>query len=304
MKSLKNINFIYKFFYILLFFLKEISSKPLTTSLRCLQVNEFNNLTYGEKTIGDKKKCFSVSKNCCFINITYYYGDYLLKHEYCNYLDVNITEFEQFLYDLYNDDEMFYANFTAHNFQMYETIGRNNEINLTSKLNCFLGPQSYEEYSTYVVNNCKQFVDGVCMGKKNNTQFNEFMAGFHKNYSNAYCNKREEGKKCVKYNGTRANDKMVKPLMDELVAYLQVDNINETYMVNYSNTNVDIDTEMDEEDGSSTFSNCWKDDDVIVKYCIPRPNVTISVECPVGYVFQEFLLYNKILLFILFLILF
>ena len=81
---------------------------------------------------------------------------------------------------------MYYANFTAHNLDMYETIGRNLETKLTDTLNCFIGPKNYEEYSTYVVNNCKEFVDGVCTGKKNNTQFNEFMSGFHKNYSQAY----------------------------------------------------------------------------------------------------------------------
>ena len=290
-----------KILFFLLFLITFVSSKP-SESIRCLQVNEYNGLYKGEKIIGNKSKCFSVSNNCCFINLTFYYGDYLLKHEYCNYLNVNITEFQQFLYDLYNDDEMFYANFTAHNLDMYETIGRNLETKLTDDLNCFIGPQSYEEYSTYDVYNCKEFVDGVCTGRKNNTQFNEFMSGFHKNYSNAYCNKKEEGKKCIKYNGTRANDKMVKPLMDELAAYLQAD--NDTYVIFYNNTNVEIDTEEDEEDGSSTFLDQWIKDEVVIKNCTKRPEVFVSVECPEGYVYQEFLLNNKILLFILILILF
>ena len=229
--------------------------------------------------------------------MTYNYGDYPLKHEFCYHLNVNITEFQQFLYDMYNDDEMFYANFTAHNLDMYQTIGRNLETKLTDSLNCFIGPQSNEEYSTYVDNNCKEFVDGVCTGKKNTTQFNEFMSGFHKNYSNAYCNKKEEGKKCIKYNGTRANDKMVRPLLIELADYLQAD--NDTYIVYYNNTNVDIDTEEDEEDGSSTFLDQWIKDDKVIKNCTQRPNVTVYVECPPGYVYQEFLIHNKILLFIL-----
>ena len=128
------------------------------------------------------------------------------------------------------------------------------------------------------------------------------MSGFHKNYSNAYCNKKEEGKKCIKYNGTRANDKMVRPLLMELADYLQAD--NDTYIVYYNNTNVDIDTEEDEEDGSSTFLDQWIKDDKVIKNCTQRPNVTVYVECPPGYVYQEFLIHNKILLFILFLILF
>ena len=305
MKNYKNINYIHIFNYILLFLLKIISSKKLTSSLRCLQVNQFNNLTNGEKTIGNKDKCFKVSTNCCFINLTYNYGDYLLKHEYCNHLEGNSTKFEQFLYDLFNDDEMFYANFTAHNYETYTTIGRNLEKNLTDTLNCFIGPKSYEEYSTYVVNNCKEFVDGVCTGKKNNTQFNEFVSGFHKNYSNVYCNKKEEGQKCIIYNGTRANDKMVKPLMDELVEYLQADNPDETYVVPNDNPNVDINTEYDEEDGNSTFLDSWMRDDVVIKKCIERPVVQVSVICPDGHDnFKIFFIYYKFLFFILLLIFF
>jgi len=299
------ITFIYiknNILFFLIFLIKLISSKKQTQSISCLKVNEYNGIINGEKTIGDKNKCFKVSNNCCFINLTYNYGDYPLKHEFCYHLNVNITEFQQFLYDMYNDDEMFYANFTAHNLDMYQTIGRNLETKLTDSLNCFIGPQSNEEYSTYVDNNCKEFVDGVCTGKKNTTQFNEFMSGFHKNYSNAYCNKKEEGKKCIKYNGTRANDKMVRPLLMELADYLQAD--NDTYIVYYNNTNVDIDTEEDEEDGSSTFLDQWIKDDKVIKNCTQRPNVTVYVECPPGYVYQEFLIRNKILLFILFLILF
>ena len=290
-----------KIIFLLLFLFKLISAKD-TPSISCIKANEFNGISKGEKIVGDKNKCFKVSNNCCFINLTFNYGEIPLKHEYCYHLTSNEKAFEQFLHDLYNDDEMYYANFTAHNLEMYETIGRNLEKKLTDSLNCFIGPKNYEEYSTYVVNNCKQFVDGVCTGKKNNTQFNEFMAGFHRNYSNAYCNKKEEGKKCIKYNGTRANDKMVKPLLDELVSYLQAD--NDIYVVPYNNTNVDIAAEVDEEDGSSTFQDCWMKDEKCIKKCIERPNVTIHVECPPGFNFQEFLMFNKILLFIFILIVF
>ena len=296
------LNYSNKILFFLFLILKTISPKKVSTSIRCLQVNQYDGLLNGEKIIGDKQKCFDVSPNCCFINLTFKYGDYLLKHEYCNYLNVNITEFQQFLYDLYNDDEMFYANFTAHNLDMYETIGRNLDTKLIDNLNCFIGPQNFEEYSTFVVNNRQEFVDGICTGKKNTTLFNEFMSGFHRNYSNVYCNKKEEGKKCIKYNGTRANDKMVKPLMDELSSYLQAD--NDTYFVFYNNTNVEIDTEEGEEDGSSTFLDGWYKDDVLIKRCKERPKVSVFVECPPGYVYQEFLIHNKILLFILMLIIF
>ena len=41
---------------------------------------------------------------------------------------------------------------------------------------------------------------------------------------NAYCNKKQDKKKCVRYNGAQGNDKMVKPLLEELADYLQADN--------------------------------------------------------------------------------
>ena len=277
---------------LLLYLVVFIKTAKLTESLKCLQVNQYNNIKNGIKVIGDKKKCFEVSKQCCFINITHYYGDYLLKDEYCNYLNVNITEFRQFLYDMYNDDEMYYANFTAHNLEMYQTIGRNLETKLTDTLNCFIGPRTNEEYSTYVVNNCKEFVDDVCTGVKNSTQFTEFVENFQKNYANAYCNKKEEGQKCIRYDGARANDKMVKPLLDELADYLQAD--NDEYKVVINETNVDIDPDEDDDNGEASFLDHWDFGNKTYKNCTERPIVEVTVECPEGYVYQEFVNFNII----------
>ena len=276
-----------------------IVSAKASESIRCLHVNKYDDIRNGIKVIGDKNKCFKVSKQCCFINITHHYGDYLLQNEYCNYLNVNITEFQQFLYNLYNDDEMYYANFTAHNLEMYQTIGRNLDYKLTDKLNCFIGPKTNEEYSTYVVNNCKEFAHGVCTGVKNSTQFTEFVENFQKNYANAYCNKKEEGKKCIRFDGTRANDKMVKPLLDELADYLQAD--NDEYKVVNNETNVDINPDEDDDDGESTFLDHWNLGNNQTKLCLERPKVEVTIECPEGYVYQEFVNFKliKILLIVL-----
>lgn len=280
------------FFFYISFLIGFIQTAKLTESLKCLKVNKYDDIRNGIKVIGDKNKCFAVSKQCCFINITHYYGDYLLKDEYCNYLNVNITEFEKFLYDMYNDDEMFYANFTAHNLEMYQTIGRNLEKKLTDSLNCFIGPKTNEEYSTYVVNNCKEFVDGVCTGVKNSSRFSEFVENFQKNYASAYCNKKEEKKKCVRYDGTRANDKMIKPLLDELADYLQAD--NDEYKVINNETNVDINPDENDEYGTTTFLDKWDFGNKTYKYCKERPKVEVKVECPVGYVYQEFVNFKLI----------
>jgi len=296
----KIFNFI---IFIILILLNLLNSAKITESIKCLQVNQYNGIKNGIKVIGDKQKCFDVSKQCCFINITHYYGSYLLKHEYCNYLNVNKDEFEKFLNNMYNDDEMFYANFTAHNLEMYQTIGRNLPEKMTERLNCYLGPKSNEEYSTYVVNNCKEFVDGICTGQKNNTEFTDFVENFQKNYAEAYCNKKQDKKKCVRYNGAQGNDKMVKPLLEELADYLQAD--NDEYQVEINETNIDINPDESDDDGNSTYLTYWNLGNNTIKNCLARPNVSVKVECPKGYVYQEFINFKliKYLLFTLVLIL-
>jgi hypothetical protein len=84
-------------------YINSIFSSP--EALQCLQKNVFNNLINSSKIIGSPSICHSVSSQCCFINLTHYYGDYLLTQEYCHHLSVNITEFTKFLQDLYEDDE-------------------------------------------------------------------------------------------------------------------------------------------------------------------------------------------------------
>ena len=252
----------------------------------CFHKNIYDNIRNASKVIGSPSVCHSVSKQCCFINITHYYGDYLLTQEYCNYLNVNINKFQQFLQDLYEDNEKYYANFTAHNLDMYKEIGRNLDYNLIDRLNCFMGPKTYSEYSTYDIYNCKEFKNGICTGPKNNTEMNIFMSNFHSRYSDAYCNKKEEGKKCVMYNGTRGNDKMVLPLMEELRDYLQAD--NDEYLVVNNESNVDINPdEEDDDDGENQFLANWTDNGKFIKDCKPRPEVKVEVICPEGYVGQN-----------------
>ena len=294
---------IYFYFFFLIFLYNSINAAKFssTEALNCFQKNFYNNSENSSKIIGSPSVCHSVSKQCCFINITHYYGDYLLKHEYCNFLNVNKTEFQQFLQDLYEDNEKFYANFTAHNTEMYRTIGRNLDYNLLDKLNCFIGPKTNAEYSTYSVHNCKEFKDGICTGVKNNTEMDIFIKNFHKKYSDAYCNKNEDGRKCVMYNGTRANDKMILPLFEELRDYLQAD--NDEYLVVNNQTNVDINPDAeDEDDGENSFLTNWTINHKFIKHCKPRPEVKIEVICPEGYEFQKYINFSIGFLFFFFLI--
>ena len=289
------------FFTFLLFSFKFINSAKFLSqeAYNCFLKNVENT----SKTIGSPSVCHSVSTQCCFINLTHYYGDYLLTQEYCNYLNVNITEFQKFLQDLYEDDLKHYANFTAHNLDMYRIIGRNLDYNLIEELNCFIGPKSNSEYSTFIVKNCREFKDGICTGEKNNTQMDLFMSNFHQKYSQVYCNKNEDGKKCIRYNGARSNDKLVLPLLEELRDYLQAD--NDEYLVRNNETNVDINPDVGYDDiDEQNFLTNWTLNHKFIKNCKPRPEIKVEVICPEGYVSQSYIKVIFIyLLFYLFFIL-
>ena len=294
--------FFVSFFSIMLFkytYSVVYSSKD---ALSCFQKNTFDNIQNASKKIGSPSVCHSVSTQCCFINITHYYGSYLLTQEYCNYLNVNITEFQQFLQDLYEDDEKFYANYTAHNINNYVTIGRNLDYNLVDRLDCFLGPHTNTEYSTYVTKNCQEFKDDVCTGVKNNTRMNHFVHNFHQKYSDAYCNKNEGNnmQECVRYTGTRSNDKMLMPLLEELRDYLQAD--NDEYVVYNNETNVDIEPEIDSDDDQEfNYMTNWTYNRQFIKNCTDRPEVKVQVICPEGYETQNYIQYNFVfLIFLLF----
>lgn len=268
-------------------------------AFNCFQKNVINKEN-SSKTIGSPSVCHSVSNQCCFINITHYYGDYLLTQEYCNFLNVNITEFQTFLQNLYEDDLKHYANFTAHNLEMYRKLGRNLDYNLVDKLNCFIGPKSNTEYSNFAINNCREFKDGKCIGQKNNTQMDLFMSNFHQKYSDAYCNKKEDKTKCIRYNGIRSNDKMILPLLEELRDYLQAD--NDEYQVLNNETNVDINPDVEYNDeGEQDLLTNWTIEKKFIKKCKQRPEIKVEVICPEGYVSQS---YIKVIFIYLFLNLF
>ena len=74
-RKIKIVNFL--FYYTILF--KHIYSEIKFSSIEafnCLKKNSFDNIINASKLIGSPSVCHSVSKQCCFINITHYYGDY------------------------------------------------------------------------------------------------------------------------------------------------------------------------------------------------------------------------------------
>ena len=85
---------------------------------------------------------------------------------------------------------------------------------------------------------------------------------------------------------------MVKPLLDELADYLQAD--NDEYKVINNETNVDINPDEEDDIGENTFLDRWDLGNKTYKNCTPRPEVEIVVECPEGYVYQEFVNFKLI----------
>ena len=105
---------------------------------------------------------------------------------------------------------------------------------------------------------------------------------------------------CVRYTGTRSNDKMLMPLLEELRDYLQAD--NDEYVVYNNETNVDIEPEIDSDDDQEfNYMTNWTYNRQFIKNCTDRPEVKVQVICPEGYETQNYIQYNFVfLIFLLF----
>ena len=105
----------------------------------------------------------------------------------------------------------------------------------------------------------------------------------------------------MRYDGTRANDKMILPLLEELRDYLQAD--NDEYLVVNNETNIDINPDVGYDDnGENNFISNWTLNHTIIKHCKPRPEVKIDIICPEGYIGQNFIIV-KLFYFFIFLLL-
>ena len=98
------------------------------------------------------------------------------------------------------------------------------------------------------------------------------------------------------YNGTRSNDKMVLPLLEELRDYLQAD--NDEYLVVLNETNVDINPDvLTDDDGENNYLTNWTINHKFFKDCKPRPEVKVEVICPEGYIYQNHIKLSFVYLF-------
>lgn len=272
----------------MLLIISKINSLSKKVHKQCAAQNRFFP-KLGEARVADPTVCTSVDSQCCFINLTHRYGDHQINSYFCGALTKKQEEFLTHFTNLYNDDLLNYANFTGNNYDLFKKYGRNLNQSTRDMFNCYYGPSSFQEYSTYRDRNCAKFKDGECLYVKNRTSFREFVRDYQVNYSALYCPKKDVDGKCISYRGTRANDKMVRPLFMDLINYLQAD--EDAYNIVNTFTNIDIYTEEDEDDSNTdTVIKAWYDSNgKVIKNCTERPAINFSIICPESFKGSRFL---------------
>ena len=207
--------------------------------------------------------------------MTYSYINFDVSSQYCASLSGNLDDFKEYLNNLYQDDVYFFANYTYRHKANYKNLGRQLDYNYTQNYSCYKAP-SKQNYSTYLYNNCGQFDGhGGCLFEKDTYYFSNFTNAFYRNYSEEYCNKFEKGK-CLMYNGTKSNNAMVRPLLQDLIGYLHIDEPD--YVFDQSDDVVDINP--DDED---TITERWP-----TGFCKDIPKISSDIVCPSSYVYGNY----------------
>ena len=270
--------FLLIFFYIFIDKLSYIlSAKRSADDLKCLKANKWQDLISSTKTISDPSTCTKISKNCCYVNMTYSYINFDVSSQYCFSLSGSIDEFKEYLENLYQDDLYYFANFTYRNKYEMRYLGRQFENSYLDNYKCWKAP-TQKMYSTYMYNNCGQFSHGQCLFEKDKTYFQTFTESFYRAYSTEYCNKESGDGKCIMYNGTRSNNAMVRPLLKDLIDYLHIDEPN--YETEIGDGIIEIDP-----DGEESIKELWKN-------CEEIPKVNFEVICPSSYVYGNYISIN------------
>ena len=270
----------YSFLIILLFPFTLSARSP--DDLKCIQKNKWQDLINSTKTISDPSDCTSVSKQCCFINITYSYINVNVSSQYCFSLDGNVDKFKEYITNLYQDNIYNFANYTYRNKDKYRWIGRQFDEPFFTNFTCFMPPHK-SNYSTYLFQNCGKFDGGKCLFEKDVNYFGNFTEKFYENYTGDYCRKKGDDGKCIKYTGSRANNAMIRPLMLDLIEYLHIDDPH----YDYEGENDIVEFNPDDE---NSIIEKWEN-------CSPIPKVDIQLICPEDFKSAKFIKWNILILF-------
>lgn len=251
------------------FFLNVLCGRP-SNDLKCIKANTWQDLISSTKTIKSSSTCTKISDNCCWINMTYSYINFDVSSQYCFSLSGSIEEFKTYIENLYQDDLLYFANYTYRNKYDYRYRGRQLDYNYTKDYKCWKAP-SKTNYSTYLYNNCGKFENGACLFEKDTKYFTSFTQSFFRSYSQDYCNKKSKDDKCIMYNGTRSNNAMVRPLLKDLIDYLHIDDPD--YKFEASDDVVEFNPDEEE-----TIRERWPNNT-----CTDIPKVSFDIVCPTKY---------------------
>ena len=241
-----------------------------SSDLKCIKANTWQNLISSTKVIASPTTCTKVADNCCWINMTYNYINFDVSSQYCFSLSGPIEEFKTYIENLYQDDLLYFANYTYRNKYDMRYLGRQLDYNYTENNTCWKAP-SKQNYSTYLYNNCGQFKNGACLEEKDTNYFGNFTQSFYRYSSSDYCNKKSGDDKCIMYNGTRSNNAMVRPLLKDLIDYLHIDDPD--YVFNSTDDVIEFNPDQEE-----TIRERWP-----ANFCVDIPKVSFDIVCPTKY---------------------
>lgn len=258
------------------------TSKRTASDLKCLKKNKFQDTATSTKTITDSSECTSVSSQCCYINMTYNYINYHLSSQYCASLSGNIEQFKEYLNNMYQDDLYQFANYTYRNREKYKSIGRELDDDYYKDY-VYYSPPTKKSYSTYLYNNCAKFEGGTCIEEKDTNYFSNFTRSYFRNITFEYCNKMDKGK-CLMYNGTKSNNAMIRPLVQDIIGYLHIDEPD--YVFSQDDDVVDINPDED-----TSFESGWD-----TSKLTETPTISFDIVCPDSYISSSYISINIIIM--------
>ena len=109
------------------------------------------------------------------------------------------------------------------------------------------------------------------------------MPAFQRRTRITFLTKADSGGKCISYNGTRSNNAMVRPLIQDLIGYLHIDEPDYVFKQDEL-----LDLNPDDEE---TITEKWP-----TGYCSDIPKVNFEVICPDSYQSCQFITFSIVTL--------
>ena len=198
--------------------------------------------------------------------MTYSYINFDVSSQYCASLSGNLDDFKESLNNLYQDDVLFFSNYTV--IKRIINISEDNWIIITLRIIPVSKPPLNKTTVLIfitTVDNLTKMADAYLR------RTHIILVTSQIRSIEEYCNKLDKGK-CLMYNGTKSNNAMVRPLLQDLVGYLHIGEPD--YVFDQSDDVVDINP-----DNEDTITDKWP-----TGYCKDIPKISLNIVCPNSYV--------------------